>query len=732
MKKFIWFSLIYFVCFVDAFSQEKALKLSVDDIFHPTDAVQFSGRPSSGISWTKDGTGFVQTNFAETSLKVVHVNVLTDETKIVYDGEKTTAALVKAGLDKENAWRIANRLATAHSEVETSFLLNSGTDLFAYNSATDTAKRITNNEAEELEADFSPDGKMVSFVRGNDLYVVDVVEGKETRFTKNGAKNILNGFLSWVYEEELYGRGQNRGYWWSPDSKSIVFLRTKDASVPNFVLADDTITDQRIENTNYPQAGDPNPLVTLNIADIKLGRTSQIDTSKYAEEDFLISRVDWSPDSKSVIYQGQNREQTYLDVNAFNHRAGKTKTLFQDRTPTWIDSPGNPYWLKDGSFVWQSPRDGWKHLYHYEKSGKLIRQITKGSWEVRDFYGVDQKNGYLYFSGTKHSHIGPQIYRIRLDGSGLTRLTKRDGSHRATFNPTFTHFVNTWSDVNTPPQTRLHRANGIVEKVIYENTVKILDKYKMSKPEFMKVKNRHGVEIEAIMIKPPDFDPYKKYPVLHFQYSGPHTPQVRNSWGGRRYIWQQMFAQKGYIIWVLDPRSASGKGEKETWTAYKQLGVTEQLDIEDGVKFLKTLPYVDKDRIGIWGWSYGGYMTLFAMTHSKSFKAGISVAPVTDYRLYDSIYTERYMLTPQNNPDGYAKTDLNSKAKNLHGKLLIVHGIMDNNVHMQNTTKFIYEMQKAGKQFDFMAYPAQRHGIADKNQKWHLYQMMTNFILENL
>lgn len=732
MKKSVWFLLLCFAFSVVAFSQEKALRLTVDSIFHPTKARAFSGRPSFGIRWTKDGKGFVQASRTKTGLKVTHADLQTGATTDFYDGGKVSAALVKAGLDIKTASRLAKDFAAAHSESASSFLLNSGTDLYVYSSAADSAKRITNTADEELEADFSPDGKMVSFVRGNDLYIVNIANGKETRFTKDGGKNTLNGFLAWVYEEELYGRGQNRGYWWSPDSRSIVFLRTEDANIPSFILADDTVTDQKIENTNYPKAGDPNPFVTLNIADVASIRVSRINTSKYDKADFLISRVDWSPDSKRVVYQGQNREQTYLDLNAVDRNSGKTTILFQDKTPAWIDSPGNPYWLKDGSFLWLSPRDGWQHLYHYDKNGKLIRQVTKGDWEVRRFYGVDQKNGYVYFSGTKDGHIGPQIYRIRLDGSGLTRLTKRNGSHRANFNSTFTHFVNTWSDINTPPQTRLHRADGTVEKTINENPVSLLKDYGVSKPEFMKVKNRDGFAMDAYMIKPPGFDTSKKYPVLTFVYGGPHAPQVRNSWGRRRYMYHQMLSQKGYIIWVIDPRSASGSGAKETWTAYKQLGVTEQLDIEDSISFLKTKSYVDSNRIGIWGWSYGGYMTLFAMTHSKSFKMGISVAPVTDYRLYDSIYTERFMLTPQNNPAGYAKTNLNKKVKDLSGKLLIVHGAMDNNVHMQNTTKFVYAMQKAGRQFEFMAYPTQRHGIRNKDQTWHLYQMMTNFILKNL
>ena len=771
MRKIIWLVIAAFVFSSFAIGQERTLKLTIDDIFHPKKAKRFSGKPTFGLRWTKDGTGFVRAERTPTGLKVIHANVRTGATKTFYDGVKVGAALRNAGVSDEAATRMGRGFALAHSETTNSFLLNSGKDLYVYNASSSTAKRVTNGDDKELEADFSPDGTMVSFVRNNDLYVVEVASGKEHRITFDGSKHTLNGYLAWVYEEELYGRGQNRGYWWSPDSKHITFLKTDDSMVPMFVLADDTVTDQNIEDVGYPQAGDPNPTVKLGLVD--LGRAKEftgaagkkassiidkikeqagkvgikipgnspvsnpsikfVDLSKYSPKNFLISRVDWSPDSKNVIFQGQNREQTYLDLNSVDLSTGKFKTLFRETTGAWIASPGNPYWLNDGSFVWRSPKSGWHHLYHYAANGKLIRQITNGNWEVRRFYGVDQKTGNVFFSGTKDSHIGPQIYRTRLSGGVVIPLTRRAGSHRANFNPTFTHFVDTWSDINTPPQTRLHRWNGDVEKVINENIVgELLGSYGVQRPEFMKVRNRDGFQMEAYMIKPPNFNRSKKYPVLTFVYGGPHAPQVRNSWGGRRYMYHQMLAQRGYIIFVIDPRSASGKGEKETWTAYKRLGVTEQLDIEDGMRFLKRLPYVDANRLGIWGWSYGGFMTLFSMTHSKSFKAGISVAPVSDWALYDSIYTERYMLTPKNNPEGYARMDLNAKAKDLHGKLMIVHGMMDNNVHMQNTTKFIYELQKAGIQFDMMAYPTQRHSIRNALQTYHLYTKMANFIQKNL
>ena len=771
MRKTIWLGVVALVFATFADAQQTGRQLTIDDIFHPTKAVPFSGRPSFGLRWTKDGNGFVQAKRAKTGLQVVHADVRTGATTTFYDGAKVGRALESAGLSADVAARMGRGFATAHNEPTAAFLLNSGTDLYVYNSARNTAKRITNSADKELEADFSPDGSMVSFVRNNDLFVLEVGSGRETRITLDGSKHILNGYLAWVYEEELYGRGQNRGYWWSPDSTHVTFLKTDDSKVPIFVLADDTKTDQNIEDVGYPKAGDPNPTVELGIVEVakakELSSTAAkktsgildeikkqagkvgikipggksianpsvkwVDLGRYNPKDFLISNVDWSPNSQNIIFQGQNREQTYLDLNSVNVSTLRIKTLFQDKTRAWIGSPGNPYWLNDGSFVWTSPRDGHKHLYHYDKDGELIRQVTRGNWEVRRFYGIDQKGGWVYFSGTKDGHTGPQIYRIRLNGSGISRLTRRAGSHRANFNPTFTHFVNTWSDINTPSQTRLHRADGTVEKVINENIVgELLGSYGLSKPEFLKVANRDGFQMDAYMIKPPNFDARKKYPVLTFVYGGPHAPQVRNSWGGRRYMYHQMLAQKGYIIWVIDPRSASGSGAKETWTAYKQLGVTEQLDIEDSVTYLKRLHYVDANRIGIWGWSYGGFMTLFAMTHSKSFKAGISVAPVSSWALYDSIYTERYMLTPENNPKGYSTMDLNAVAKNLRGRLLIVHGVMDNNVHMQNTTKFIYELQKAGIQFDFMAYPTQRHGIRNPYQTYHLYSKMADFIQKNL
>jgi dipeptidyl-peptidase-4 len=362
----------------------------------------------------------------------------------------------------------------------------------------------------------------------------------------------------------------------------------------------------------------------------------------------------------------------------------------------------------------------------------LIRQVTDGKWEIRSVEGVDETKGFVYFTGTEYSHIAPNAYRIKLDGTGRMRLTQGEGSHRVDFNPTFTHFVHYWSDLNTPQQVRLFDANGKLVRVIAENKVAALAQYKLGKAELMQVKTRDGFTMEAMMIRPPDFDPSKKYPVLSYTYGGPQAPQVRNAWGGSTYMWHQLLAQKGYIIWICDNRTASNKGVESAWPVFHNLGELELRDLEDGVSWLKSQAYVDGSRIGIWGWSYGGFMTSYALTHSRSFKVGIAGGTVSDWRDYDSIYTERYMGTPQNNPEGYRKASPLHNAKDLHGKLLLIHGTMDDNVHVQNTIQFAYELQKANKPFQLMLYPKSRHGVTDPLLLKHMRQMMTDFIVQNL
>ena len=713
-------------------AQEKLL--TIDDIFDPAKRLNVTASPVPGIRWLKDGVHYFQRKEdPETrSVQLLKVNAVTGKATPLYDAAKMEAALAKlAGVGEREARRLSQR-PHQMNQTQTAVVINFANDLFYYQFGGESAVRLTTSPEEETLEDFSPDGKMVSFVSGNNLWVVDVAERRARALTSDGSAKILNGRLDWVYQEEVFGRGDFRGYWWSPDSTQIAYLKLDETDVREFTVVDHIPYTQNVEVTHYPKSGDPNPNARLGIVSAAGGTTRWADLYKYQHIDFLIARVSWTPDSERVAYQVQDREQTWLDLDFAAADTGKSETAFTDKTKAWVDADSNPHWLKDGSFLWFSERSGWKHLYHYSGEGKLMRQVTDGKWEARQLHGVDEEKGWIYFSGTEHSPIAPHLYRIKLDGTGLKRLTESEGSHQINLSPSFNHYIDSWSDVNTPAQLRLFNADGTLLRVLDENRIEALKQYKLGKVEFLQVPTRDGFPMEAMMIKPPDFDPSKKYPVWSYTYGGPHAPQVRNSWGGPTYMWHQMLSQKGYIIWICDNRTASGKGAESAWPLYHNFGELELRDIEDGLAWLKKQPYVDGSRIGIWGWSFGGFMTCYALTHSTSFKIGIAGGSVTDWRDYDSIYTERYMGTPQNNPEGYKKTAPVGAAKDLHGKLLLLHGTIDDNVHMQNTIQFAYELQKAGKQFQLMVYPKSRHGVVDPALLKHMRSLMTDFIVANL
>jgi dipeptidyl-peptidase-4 len=733
-SKALLLATVFLALFAQSLRAQNKL-LTIDDIFDPVKKVNFNGSTPT-IRWLKDGRHYLLTNEASRRdvPRLQKVNAATGEAVPFFDAAKMQAAFAALpGVSAQDALQLANRGNYNLNPAETAVLINWSNDLFYYEFGSDRAFRLTSNPEEEVGEGFSPDGRMVSFVRENNLYVEDLgMQRRERALTRDGSAKILNGRLDWVYQEELYGRGNFGAYWWSPDSTSIAFLRFDENPVPEFTVVDHIPYHQTLEVTPYPKAGDPNPIVKLAVVNAAGGDIRWIDTFRYQPEDLLISRVTWTPDSKKVVYQAQNREQTFLDVNFADPRDGKSSNVIHETSKAWVGINEQPIWLKDGSFIWASERSGWEHLYQYSADGKMLRQITDAKWEIRSIEGVDEENGYIYFTATERSHIAADGYRIKLDGTGLTRLTQTEGSHRVDVSPAYNYFIDVWSDINTPPQTRLYDASGKLVRVIAENKVDALKQYKLGMTELLQVKTRDGFVMEAMMIKPPDFDAQKKYPVMSFTYSGPHAPQVRNGWGSQTYMFHQLLAQKGYIIWVCDNRTASGKGLESTWPVYKNFGELELRDLEDGVTWLKSLPYVDGSRIGIWGWSYGGFMTSYALTHSQSFKIGIAGGTVADWRDYDSIYTERYMGTPQNNPEGYKKSSPVNAAKNLHGKLLLIHGAIDDNVHMQNTIQFVYELQKAGKQFQLMLYPKSRHGVTDPLLLKHMRQMMLDYIVENL
>ncbi len=731
MKRALSIALLLSLCIPAAFAQRK--QVTLETIYDPTVRVHFSGAVQSGFQWLDD-SAFIwpRTNEKGELVEWERFDVKSGKTTPFFDAAKLERALAEAGVADNEAKAAAHRRTQNFDAKKNAILIEAAGDLFVYSLGKQTATRLTSTPQREDVPTFSPDGQRVAFVRGNNLFVVDVATGRERQLTTDGSNEILNGRLDWVYDEEVYGRGTKIGYWWSPDSRRIAFLRLDEHSVPTSTIVDRIPYHPTVDTYTYPNAGDPNPLVRLMVAPAGGGAIVTVNDERYSASEHLIVRVAWNRDSSALTYMVQDREQTWLDLNSANPANGENKTLFRDSTKAWIEPEDNPEFLPDGSFLWESERSGWRHLYLYKADGTLVRQITSGNWEVRNLHGYDDKTQTVYFSGTERSPIGLDVYRIKLDGTGLQRISEKPGTHAAKFDPSMTLFVDNWSDVDTPNQARLYRADGSLLKVVSENPVPALTEYDLPRPAFLQVKARDGFVMEAMMIKPSNFDASKKYPVFEYHYGGPHAQQVVNSWRGPLMQFLQLIANQGIVVWVCDNRTASGKGAVSTWPVYKNFGEPELRDMEDGLTWLKSNPWIDGSRIATYGWSFGGYMTTYALTHSKSFVAGIAGGTVSDWRDYDSIYTERYMLMPQNNPDGYRKSSPRFFAKDLSGNLLLLYGAVDDNVHVQNTVQLAYELEKAGKPFEMKFYPKQQHGVRDPALVLDLQRTMLAFVRKNL
>jgi dipeptidyl-peptidase-4 len=709
------------------FAQKKAI--TYEAIYDPDAKVNFSGTVMSGIEWIDDTTFLWSKRDDGKFVEWRVYDVTTGKESALFDRGKLQAALVAAGLSADLAKEAAESDSMAFDAKKSAIVFDAADDLYVYSFARNTAARLTSAPGEEENPAFSPDGQKVAFIRASDLYVVDLA-GHERRLTTGGSASLLNGKLDYVYQEEVYGRGQWASFWWSPDSSRIAFLQLDETPVPDVTITDHIPYHMKQETFPYPKAGDPNPRVKLFVAGASGGTPKEMDTERYTSGEFLIVNVGWNRDGSALTYQVQNREQTWLDLVSASPSDGKGKTLIHDTTVAWVDPIANPEWLEDGSFLWQSERSGFRHLYHYKSDGTLDRQVTTGDWEVRDLHGADKT--YIYFSGSERSVRDLDVYRIKLDGSGLQRLSADAGTHTVKFNPSMTRYVDRWSDLRTPEQVRAHTSDGKVARVVNDNHVAALAEYELPWPELLTVKNRDGFVMEAMILKPSNFDPSKKYPVYQYLYGGPHAQQVVNRWKGQSMLFMQLVAQQGIIVWQCDNKTASGKGAVSTWPLYKNFGETELRDVEDGITWLEKQPFVDSSRVLLNGWSYGGFMVSYSLTHSKMFSAGVAGGTVADWRDYDSIYTERYMLMPQNNADGYKKSSPRFAAKDLHGNLLLLHGTIDDNVHVQNTIQFAWELQQAGKPFEMMLYPKARHGVRDKKSVNHLNRVIFDFVKRNL
>jgi dipeptidyl-peptidase-4 len=702
-------------------------RLTLDAIYDPQTRVNFSGTPPQ-TAWLDDANYLVGRRGVWSK-----VNAANGTSAPLFDAAAMENALASLpGVSRDDA-RAAARGGLDFNDAHSAAVVTVESDLYYYDFASGRAARLTNAPGEEELADFSPNGQMVAFVRDHNLYAVDVSGTRERALTSDGSKELFNGQLDWLYQEEIYGRGNFKGFWWSPDSSRVAFLQLDERPVPEYTVTDHIPYRPALEVTDYPKAGDPNPGVRLGVVAAEGGATTWVDASRYTGTEILIVEVSWTPDSRTVEHQIQDREQTWLDMNLGDVSNGRTRTLLRETTKAWVNNLGSPVWLKDGSFLWLSERTGFKHLYRYRDTGSgqaaLVGPVTSGRWDVKTFHGVDEAKGLVYFSSPEPSALDVQVYRVGLDGQNRTRLSKTDGTHQASFNPARTRYIDRWSDLTTPTQVRLHAADGSEQRVIDANPASTLAEYRLARPEFVQVKTRDGGSMDAMLIKPPDFTPNRRYPVYQFTYAGPGASQVLDSWGGQSYMFYQLIAQSGVVVWVLDNRSASQRGAEAQWPVYGRLGEYELQDLEDGIKWLKQQPYIDASRIVLSGWSYGGFMTAYALTHSTSWSAGVVGAPVADWRDYDSVYTERLMKLPKNNPDGYKRTAPRFAADHLQGKMLLVHGTMDDNVHMQNSVQFAYELQHAGKPFEMMVYARQRHGFSDPLLIKHVHQLEYDFVM---
>jgi len=597
----------------------------------------------------------------------------------------------------------------------------------------DAARKVASGNV--LDPKISPKGRYVSFVRNQNLFVIDLKSGAERQLTSDGKGTVHNGEAEFIAQEEM---DQTTGYYWAPDDSGIAYKRYDEAPVPvarRFeIFADRTeVIDQR-----YPAAGDPNVLVDLFIVAPDTGVSRKIDLG--SEKDIYLVRADWSADSKTLVYQRQTRDQKRLDLVAVDAASLAQRTLLTETSPTWVSIHNDLRFLKNRSaFIWASERSGRNHLYLYDLNGKLLNPISSGEWGIDNVLAVDEKAGKVYVSSNRDAVVDKQTYALALNGSTANkpvRITKGDGWHEASFAGNGKIFVDTYSDPKTPPQVSIRRADGAMVEWLQHNELNAHHPFAKYLPdllptEFGTIKAHDGQTLHYSMIKPAGFDATKKYPVFLFTYGGPHSQRVTRTWGN---YFDQYMAQQGFVVFRLDNRGSSRRERQFTDVIYNNLGKNEVEDQVTGIDWLAQQSFVDPKRVGVFGWSYGGFMTLRLLAAaSDKIAMGVSVAPVTDWSLYDTHYTEQFVgATPKSDPDAYARSGVFAHLDGLKSPLLLIHGMADDNVLFTNSTRLIDELVKRNVQFDLMTYPGAKHGISGRTSQRHVYGLIESFFKKNL
>ncbi len=581
-------------------------------------------------------------------------------------------------------------------------------------------------------ATFSPCGENIAFVRNNNIYNKNIESGKITAITKDGIKNkIINGTTDWVYEEEF---AFTQGFFWSPDSRRIAYYKFDESHVKEFVMMMYGELYPEKYRYKYPKAGEENAVVSIHVYDFETDETKQIDIGDEADQ--YIPRVKWTNDSHKISVQRMNRHQNMLEILIADVESGKSEILYEEKNEYYIDITDDLTFLDDNEhFVITSEKDGYNHIYLYNMNGEKVNQITKGDWDVTEFLGVDLSKNLVYYTSHEVSPLSNHLYVIDFDGNNKRRLTDNDGYNIPEFSKGFKYYVNNHSTINSPPVYSVYNADGELVRIMEDNKKleSITELFGFSPVDFFSFKTSENIELNGWMLKPDNFDPDKKYPVFIYVYGGPGSQTVLDRWNARNGAWFQMLTQMGYIVVSVDNRGTGGRGEYFKKMTYLQLGKYETIDQIEAAKYLSSLEYVDEDRIGIFGWSYGGYLSTLCLAKGNDvFSMAIAIAPVTSWRFYDTIYTERFMRTPQENPEGYDNNSPINHVDSIKGNYLIVHGTADDNVHYQNTVEMADALIKANIDFEMMIYPNHNHSINRANVRTHLYNLMTNFISDNL